>query len=47
VNRWATVRAGWTTQAARTRGGRLGQAEDSAQKPNSNKKTFFFFKIVL
>jgi hypothetical protein len=27
--------------------GRLGRAEDSAQKLNSNKKTFFFFKIVL
>jgi hypothetical protein len=27
--------------------GRLGHAEDSAQKPNSNKKIFFFFKTVL
>jgi hypothetical protein len=27
--------------------GRLGRAEDSAQKPNSNKKTFFFFKTIL
>jgi hypothetical protein len=27
--------------------GRLGRAEDSAQKPNSNKKFFFFFKSVL
>jgi hypothetical protein len=26
---------------------RLGRAEDSAQKPNSNKKFFFFFKSVL
>jgi hypothetical protein len=27
--------------------GRLGRAEDSAQKPNSNKKPFFFFKTIL
>jgi hypothetical protein len=27
--------------------GRLGRAEDSAQEPNSNKKTFFFFKNIL
>jgi hypothetical protein len=27
--------------------GRLGRAGDSAQKPNSNKKTFFFFKTIL
>jgi hypothetical protein len=27
--------------------GRLGRAEDAAQKPNSNKKTFFFFKTIL
>jgi hypothetical protein len=25
----------------------LGRAEDSAKKPNSNKKIFFFFKTVL
>jgi hypothetical protein len=28
-------------------GGRLGRAEVSAQKLNSNKKFFFFFKSVL
>jgi hypothetical protein len=33
----------WAMQAACARGGRLGRAEDSAQKPNSNKKTFFLF----
>jgi hypothetical protein len=38
VNRWAA-------QAAHARGGRLGRAEVSAQKPNSNKKTFFFSKL--
>jgi hypothetical protein len=27
--------------------GRLGHAVDSAQKPNLNKKSFFFFKSVL
>jgi hypothetical protein len=27
--------------------GRLGRAEDSAEKPNSNKKFFFFFKSLL
>ncbi len=27
--------------------GRLGRTEDSAQKPNSNKKTLFFFKTIL
>jgi hypothetical protein len=41
------VPASWTAQAARSGGGRLGRAEDSAQKPNSNNKTFLFFKIVL
>jgi hypothetical protein len=25
--------------------GRLGRAEDSAQEPNSNKKTLFFLKL--
>jgi hypothetical protein len=30
--------------AARTLGGRLGRAEDSAQKLNSNKKAFFSFQ---
>jgi hypothetical protein len=44
VNRWATALAGWATQAGRTRGGRLGCAEDSVQQPNSNKKTFSFAK---
>jgi hypothetical protein len=39
--------AGWAAQAARAQGGRLGRALDSAQKPNSNKKTFFFFKTIL
>jgi hypothetical protein len=38
---------GWATQAARAGGGRLGRAEVSAQKPNSNKKFFFFFKSIL
>jgi hypothetical protein len=47
ANRWATALAGWAAQAMRTRGGRLGRAEDTAQKPNSNKKTFFFLKTVL
>jgi hypothetical protein len=48
MNRWAMVLAGWAAQAARTRGGRLGRAEDSAQQPNSNKKIFFFFlKTIL
>jgi hypothetical protein len=28
-------------------GGWLGRAEDSTQKLNLNKKTFFFFKTVL
>jgi hypothetical protein len=27
--------------------GRLGRAVDSAQKPNLNKKSFFFFKSIL
>jgi hypothetical protein len=36
--------AGW---AARVRRGWLGRAEDLAQKPISNKKSFFFFKYVL
>jgi hypothetical protein len=31
----------------RARGGQLGRVEDSAQKLNSNKKMFFFFKTVL
>jgi hypothetical protein len=43
-DRWATAPAVWATRAL---GRRLGLAEDSAQKPNSNKKTFFFFKAVL
>jgi hypothetical protein len=47
MNRWAAVLASWAVQAARTQGGRLGRAEDSAQKLNSNKKTFFFFKTIL
>jgi hypothetical protein len=47
MNRWAAVLTGWAAQAARTQGGRLGCVEDSAQKPNSNKKTFFFFKTIL
>jgi hypothetical protein len=38
------VLVGWAMQAARVRGGRLGRAEDSAQKPNSNKKYFSFFQ---
>jgi hypothetical protein len=37
----------WAAQAERTRGGQLGGVEFSAQKLISNKKTFFFFKIVL
>jgi hypothetical protein len=37
----------WAAQATRAWGGRLGRAEDSAQKPNSNKKFFFFFKSIL
>jgi hypothetical protein len=37
------VLAVWAAQATHTRGGRLGRAEDLAQQPNSNKKTFFFF----
>jgi hypothetical protein len=40
VNSWAVALAGW---AAHVRGGRLGHAEDSTQKPNSYKNTFFFF----
>jgi hypothetical protein len=47
VNCWAVVPAGWATQAVRAWGGQLGRAEVSAQKPNSNKKTFFFFKTIL
>jgi hypothetical protein len=47
MNRWAATPAGWATQAARAWGGWLGHAEDSAQKPISNKKFFFFFKSVL
>jgi hypothetical protein len=47
ANHWAAAPTGWAVQAARTRGGRLGRAEDSAQKPNSNKKFFFFFKSIL
>jgi hypothetical protein len=47
VNHWAVALAGWAAQAARAWGGRLGRTKDSSQKPNSNKKTFFFFKIVL
>jgi hypothetical protein len=47
MNRWATALAIWATQAAHTRGGRVGRAEDSAQQPNSNKKMVLFFKIVL
>jgi hypothetical protein len=39
--------AGWAAQAVRTWGGRLGRVEDLAQQPNSNKKTFFFFKTIL
>jgi hypothetical protein len=34
--------AGWAAQAACAWGGWLGRAEDSAQKPNSNKKFIFF-----
>jgi hypothetical protein len=45
MNRWATARAGWTTQAARTRGGRLGQAEDSAQNRIQIRKPFSFSKL--
>jgi hypothetical protein len=37
----------WAAQAMRARGGRLGRAKDSAEKPNSNKKLFFFLKSVL
>jgi hypothetical protein len=40
--RWAAAPAGWAMQATRARGGWLGRAEDSAQKPNSNKKFIFF-----
>jgi hypothetical protein len=47
VNCWDSVLASWAAQAARAQGGRLGRAKDSAQKPNSNKKTFFFFKTIL
>jgi hypothetical protein len=46
MNHWAAVPTGWVTQAARTRGGRLGRAKDLAQKANSN-KNFFFFKSIL
>jgi hypothetical protein len=42
MNHWAAALAGWATC---TRGGRLGRAEESAQKPNSNKKTLFFSKL--
>jgi hypothetical protein len=42
VNRWAMA---WPAGLRRPRGGRLGHAEDSAQKPNSNKKTFSFSKL--
>jgi hypothetical protein len=45
--RWATVLAGWAAQATRARGGRMGRAEVSAQKSNSNKKFLFFFKSIL
>jgi hypothetical protein len=38
---------GWAAQVSHARGGWLGRGEDSAQKLNSNKKTFFFFKTVL
>jgi hypothetical protein len=44
VNRWAATLADWAAQATRTWGGRLGCAKDSAQQPNSNKKTFFLFQ---
>jgi hypothetical protein len=47
MNRWATALASWAAQAVHVRGGRLGHAEDSAQQPNSNKKTFSFFKTIL
>jgi hypothetical protein len=47
TNHWAVALAGWATSARRAWGGQLGCAEDSAQKPYSNKKTFFFFKTVL
>jgi hypothetical protein len=47
MNHWAAALASWATQAAHAWGGRLGRVEDSAQKPNSNKKTFFFFKTIL
>jgi hypothetical protein len=47
MNRWATALAGWAVQAARARGGRLGRAKDTAQKLDSNKKSFFFFKSSL
>jgi hypothetical protein len=35
------------TAGPRAQGGRLGRAEDSAQKTNSNKKTFFLIKTIL
>jgi hypothetical protein len=47
VNRLAAVLAGWAAQTMRARGGQLGRAKDSAQKPNSNKKSFLFFKSAL
>jgi hypothetical protein len=47
LGRWAAAPVSWAAQATRAQGGRLSRGEDSAQKPNSNKKTFFFFKIVL
>jgi hypothetical protein len=47
MNRWAATPTGWAAQAACARGGRLGRAEVLAQKLNSNKKTFLFFKTIL
>jgi hypothetical protein len=44
TNCWDAALASWATRAW---GDRLGRAEDSAQKPNSNKNTFFFFKTIL
>jgi hypothetical protein len=47
VNHWVTTLAGWAMQAAHAWVGRLGRAKELAQKPNSNKKAFFFFKTIL
>jgi hypothetical protein len=40
------VLAGWAAQAVCMLGGCLGCAEDSAQQPVSNKKTFFFETVL-